>query len=115
MRGQLGRKNQPLKMARLKHDRPCCTSQRLYVVERIPSTLRTGSRNRQGERAQNCGPPIPHLCSDRRLLRLAFLSPRVAEAIVEGRQPPDLTVIKLTRRIDLPPLWSAQEQALGIR
>jgi DNA invertase Pin-like site-specific DNA recombinase len=53
--------------------------------------------------------------SVRRLLRLAFLSPRVAEAIVEGRQPPDLTVIKLTRRIDLPPLWSAQEQALGMR
>jgi hypothetical protein len=45
--------------------------------------------------------------SFRRLLRLAFLSPRVAEAIVEGREPPDLTIIKLTRRIDLPPLWSA--------
>ena len=27
-----------------------------------------------------------------------------AEATVESRQPPDLTVIKLTRRIDLPPL-----------
>jgi len=35
---------------------------------------------------------------------LGFLSPRVVEAIVEGRQPPDLTVIALTRRIDLPPL-----------
>jgi site-specific DNA recombinase len=53
--------------------------------------------------------------SVRRLQRLAFLSPRIAEAIVEGHQPPDLTVIKLTRRIDLRPLWSAQEQALGIR
>jgi site-specific DNA recombinase len=52
--------------------------------------------------------------SVRRQLRLAFLSPRVAEAIVEGRQPPDLTVVKLTRRIDLPALWSAQEQALGV-
>jgi hypothetical protein len=37
------------------------------------------------------------------------------EAIVGGCQPLDLTVIKLTRRIDLPLLWSAQEQALGIR
>ena len=27
--------------------------------------------------------------SVRRLLRLAFLSPRIAEAIVEGRQPPE--------------------------
>lgn len=53
--------------------------------------------------------------SVRRLLRLGFLSPRIVEAIVEGCQPPDLTVIKLTRRIDLPLLWSAQEQALGIR
>jgi len=53
--------------------------------------------------------------SVRRLLRLGFLSPRIVEAIVEGRQPPDLTVIGLTRRVDLPPLWSAQEQALGLR
>lgn len=53
--------------------------------------------------------------SVRRLLRLGFLSPRIVEAIVEGRQPPDLTVIKLTRRIDLSLLWNAQEQALGIR
>jgi site-specific DNA recombinase len=53
--------------------------------------------------------------SVRRLLRLGFLSPRIVEAIVEGRQPPDLTVIKLTRRIDLPLLWTAQEEAVGIR
>ncbi|MGO9451098.1 MAG: recombinase family protein [Candidatus Binataceae bacterium] len=50
-----------------------------------------------------------------RLLRLGFLSQRIVEAIAEGRQPPDLTVIGLIRRIDLPVLWSAQEQALGIR
>jgi DNA invertase Pin-like site-specific DNA recombinase len=53
--------------------------------------------------------------SVRRLLRLGFLSPRIVEAITAGRQPPDLTVIGLTRRVDLPLLWSAQEQALGIR
>lgn len=53
--------------------------------------------------------------SARRLIRLGFLSPRIVEAIAEGRQPPDLTVIGLTRRVDLPLLWSAQEQALGIR
>jgi len=51
----------------------------------------------------------------RRLLPLGFLSARVVEAIVEGRQPPDLSVMALTRRIDLPLLWSAQEQALGLR
>ena len=52
--------------------------------------------------------------SVRRLIPLGFLSPRVVEAIVEGRQPPDLTVMALTRRIDLPLLWSAQEEALGL-
>jgi len=53
--------------------------------------------------------------SVQRLLRLGFLSPRLVEAIAEGRQPPDLTVIKLTRRIDLPALWNAQERLLSLR
>jgi hypothetical protein len=53
--------------------------------------------------------------SVRRLIRLGSLSPRIVEAIVVGRQSPELTVIGLTRRLDLPMLWSAQEQALGIR
>jgi hypothetical protein len=34
---------------------------------------------------------------------------------VEGRQPPDLTVIALSRRVDLPLLWVMQEQAIGVR
>ena len=51
----------------------------------------------------------------RRLLQLGFLSPRIVEAIAAGRQPLDLSVIGLTRRIDLPLLWSAQEQVLGMR
>jgi site-specific DNA recombinase len=52
--------------------------------------------------------------SVRRLIPLGFLAPRIIEAIAEGRQPVELTVEALTRRIDLPLLWSAQEQALGI-
>jgi site-specific DNA recombinase len=47
--------------------------------------------------------------SVRRLLGLGFLSPRIVEAITEGRQPPEMTVIALSRRLDLPPFWSAQE------
>jgi hypothetical protein len=43
------------------------------------------------------------------------LSPRIIEAIAEGHQPPDLTVFSLMRRVDLPLLWNAQEQALGLR
>jgi site-specific DNA recombinase len=53
--------------------------------------------------------------SIRRLVRLGFLSPRIVEAIAEGRQPSDLSVTRLTHLIDLPLIWSAQEQALGVR
>jgi hypothetical protein len=48
--------------------------------------------------------------SVRRLIPLGFLAPRIIEAIAEGRQPAELTVEALTRRIDLPLLWGAQEQ-----
>ena len=51
----------------------------------------------------------------RRVMRLAFLAPRIVEAIVEGRQPADLSAIAMTQRIELPPLWSAQQQALEPR
>jgi len=51
----------------------------------------------------------------RRVMRLAFLAPRIVEAIVEGRQPADLSTIAMTQRIELPPLWSAQHQALEPR
>ena len=52
--------------------------------------------------------------SVRRLLGLGFLSPRIVEAITEGRQPPEMTVIALSRRLDLSPLWSAQEKLLRV-
>jgi hypothetical protein len=48
-------------------------------------------------------------------MRLAFLAPRIVKAIAEGRQPADLTTLAMTQRIDLPPLWSAQQQALEPR
>ncbi len=51
--------------------------------------------------------------SMRRLVRLGFLSPRILEAMVEGRQPPELSLVALTRRIKLQPQWSRQEQVLG--
>jgi site-specific DNA recombinase len=50
----------------------------------------------------------------RRLTRLAFLAPEIVEAIVAGNQPPELTAEALAERIDLPLLWIAQEQAVGI-
>jgi site-specific DNA recombinase len=51
----------------------------------------------------------------RRVMRLAFLAPRIVEAIARGRQPADLSTIAMTRRIEGHPLWSAQEQALDFR
>ena len=51
----------------------------------------------------------------RRVMRLAFLAPRIVEAIAEGRQPADLSAIAMTQRIELPPLWSAQERGLDVR
>jgi site-specific DNA recombinase len=50
----------------------------------------------------------------RRLTRLAFLAPQMVEAIVASNQPPELTAEALAERIDLPLLWTAQEQAVGI-
>jgi site-specific DNA recombinase len=51
----------------------------------------------------------------RRLMRLGFLAPEIVEAIVAGNQPPELTAEALAERIELPLLWTAQEQAVGIR
>jgi hypothetical protein len=48
------------------------------------------------------------------VLPLDFLSPKVVEMMVEGRQPPDLTVLGLSRKVDLPLLWARQEQAIGV-
>jgi DNA invertase Pin-like site-specific DNA recombinase len=50
----------------------------------------------------------------RRLTRLAFLAPRIVEAIAAGHQPPELTAKALTERLELPLLWSEQERSVGI-
>jgi site-specific DNA recombinase len=46
-----------------------------------------------------------------RILQFAFLAPDIVEAILEGRQPADLTVQKLLR--DLPLSWAEQRRRLG--
>ena len=50
----------------------------------------------------------------RRLMRLAFPAPKIVETIAAGRQPSELTAEALAERIDLPLLWTAQEQAVGV-
>ena len=46
------------------------------------------------------------------LAPLAYLSPRVIQAIAEGRAPADLTVTRLAR--NLPLAWAEQEEQLGL-
>jgi hypothetical protein len=47
------------------------------------------------------------------LIRLGFLAPEIVEAIASGRQPRELTAETLAEPIDIPVLWTAQEQAIG--
>ncbi|WP_199699164.1 recombinase family protein [Oleomonas cavernae] len=53
--------------------------------------------------------------SIRRILRLAFLAPDIVEAILEGRQPLDLTAEKLMVHVEVPTSWQRQRmELLGI-
>jgi site-specific DNA recombinase len=46
-----------------------------------------------------------------RILNCSFLAPDIVEAILDGRQPADLSVQKLLR--SLPLIWAEQRQRLG--
>lgn len=48
----------------------------------------------------------------RNIIPLAFLSPEIIEAILNGTQPVDLTTERFTKRIDLPLAWSDQRALL---
>jgi site-specific DNA recombinase len=48
-----------------------------------------------------------------RIVRLAFLSPEITKAILDGHHPPDLTAIKLMKASRLPHDWQLQREALG--
>ena len=50
----------------------------------------------------------------RRLVDLAFLSPELVEAILQGRQPVELTATRLTE-LDLPLDWTDQRSLLASR
>jgi site-specific DNA recombinase len=51
----------------------------------------------------------PDMIRARRILRLAFLSPHLQRAILEGRQPRGLTLARLIDS-DIPLLWSEQRR-----
>ncbi len=56
-------------------------------------------------------PASPH---QRRLIRLAFLSPELQQCILDGRQPQGLTLARLIEA-EIPLCWDAQERMFGRR
>ena len=48
-----------------------------------------------------------------RLLRLTYLAPDIVTALVEGRQPIELTAKRLMDDTRLPLEWQAQRELLG--
>jgi site-specific DNA recombinase len=49
-----------------------------------------------------------------RMLRLAFLPPAVTQAILQGRQPADLTANRLKLGGIIPASWSDQRRHFGL-
>jgi hypothetical protein len=49
----------------------------------------------------------------RGLVRLSYLAPDITQAILDGRQPPDLTAEKLLEHSRLPLAWHDQRTLLG--
>jgi hypothetical protein len=49
-----------------------------------------------------------------RLVRLSYLAPDITQAILDGRQPPDLTAEKLLEHSRLPLAWHDQRIVLGL-
>jgi len=50
----------------------------------------------------------------RRIVYLALLDPEIVRHIVQGIQPPDVTVTRLVRLTPLPMDWAAQRVLLGM-
>ena len=50
-----------------------------------------------------------------RLVRLSYLAPDIAKAILDGNQPPHLTADKLLAHSRLPLAWQEQRALLGLR
>ena len=48
-----------------------------------------------------------------RLVRLSYLAPDIIQAILDGRQPCDLTPDKLLAHSRLPLVWNEQRTVLG--
>ena len=74
------------------------------------NTLNESSSERLGDAAHAVGLTSSYFT---RLLRLAYLAPDITSAIIEGRNPRDLTAQKLLARSRLPLAWPDQRRLLG--
>ena len=78
----------------------CELGSRLAVTHR-PAQAASHHRPRRSDRAGSS-------------VRLGYLAPDITEAILDGRQPRDLTADKLLAHSRLPLGWHEQRTALGI-
>ncbi len=69
------------------------------------------ARDASGLPRIDAAPASPH---QRRLIRLAFLSPDIQQSILDGRQPQGLTLARLIE-VEIPLCWDAQERMFGRR
>jgi site-specific DNA recombinase len=72
--------------------------------------IEAGSHPTVRELAAACGKDERYIAQR---LPLAFLSPRIVAAILDGRQPVELTAQELVHGTSLPLSWTEQERVLG--
>ncbi len=72
--------------------------------------IREGKVGSIAELAMQCGVDRTDVG---RTIPFAFLAPDIVEAIIEGRQPVELTAARLKRVRDLPNSWDDQRRLLG--
>ncbi len=80
----------------------------MTLIKALRAAHRLVGRDADGMPALRVAPANPY---DRKLVRLAFLAPQLQAAILEGRQPPGLT---LERLINKPPTLLWRDQTLDL-
>lgn len=83
-----------------------------------PVLLRLVAHARAAQKMVESGVPHPSVAHYGKrhfwqLLRIAWLAPDILAAIVDGRQPADLTGRKLLRATNIPLDWAGQRKVLG--
>jgi hypothetical protein len=99
----------PSTTAKMKPQRVEALLNAMAKARRWVEDLRLGRANSVAEIAERESLGERHI---RLLAPLAFVSPRIIVAIVEGTAPTDLTVSSLAQ--SLPYSWAAQEQSIGL-